>query len=192
MLSTESPRVINRIFAKKEPKPLVRALPNQVVDTKMSKTQLKLFVPLDVAEREIGFVVRADVIPHPYSNQVLESAYSEPFRLPVRTAAAVTLNPKTLNLVPGQSNKVQGTLKRTAGFKGSVDVVLAGLPKGFSSPKVSVPSGENQFELAVTLPEKTKPQALQKITLAVSSTGGRPILPNKPVALKVVAPPKKK
>ncbi|MCH7989037.1 MAG: hypothetical protein IID46_07780, partial [Planctomycetes bacterium] len=192
LLSTETPRLIDPKNRNGGNKPLVRAIPNQVVDTKANHVQLKLAVPLDVAEREIGFVVRADVIPHPYSNQVLESVYSEPFRLPVRIAATLTLDPKTLNLVPGQSNKVRGTLNRTAGFKGSVDVVLTGLPKGYSSPRVSVPAGQKQFELTVTLPETTKPAALQKITLAVSSTGGGPILPNQPVALKVVAPPKKK
>ena len=172
---------------------MVHALPNQVVETNANYAQLKFVVPLDVAAQQIDFVVRADIIPHPYSNQVLDSVYSEPFRLPVRTAVTtVVLDPKTLNLIPGQSNQIRGTLKRTAGFQGSVDVVLAGLPEGFSLPKVSVPSDQNQFELTVTLPEGTKPEAFQLISLAVSSTGGGTILPNQPVALKVIAPPKKK
>ena len=198
LLSTETLRLVdpkNPLDAKNKNrgnKPLVRVLPNQVIDTKASNAQLKLVVPFDVAEREIGFVIRADVLPHPYSNQILVSVYSEPFHLPVRTAVAVTLDPKTLNLVPGQSNKIRGTLKRTAGFDRSVDVNLVGLPKGFSSPKVSVSSGHNQFELTVSLPETTKPETLQKISLAVSSTGGGTILPNQSVTLKVVVPPKKK
>jgi hypothetical protein len=84
LISTERPRLRNTKNPKQGNKPLVRAMPGQAIAAKGTEGTLLIAVPPDVAEPEIEFVVRADLVPHPYSARVIATAFSQPFRLPVR------------------------------------------------------------------------------------------------------------
>lgn len=166
-------------------KPLIAAQPNQTIAAGAPTGTLRLNVPVDVAQPTIQFVAKAEIMPHAYSSQILGQVYSVPFLLPVQNAAAVTLDTNTLTLVGGQANKVLGTIKRTAGFTGAIDVTLQGLPAGYAAPKVTVPADKEQFELVVTAGPEAAAKDLPNITLRVEATGFGPILADSPVALKV-------
>jgi hypothetical protein len=184
LMSNEPPRQVDPKKPKQGHKPLVRSLPCPVA-FRATSGKLKVAVPLDVAAGEIDFVIRADLKPHAYSPHTLGTVYSKPFRIVVRDAVSVKLDPKSFNLVAGTQCKIRGTVKRTAGFTGSVDVKLSGFPQGYSAAKVTVPPGQEQFELRVTAAEEDKPKELPMITLTVATTGGGAILPNRTIPLRV-------
>jgi hypothetical protein len=48
------------------------------------KGVVKISVPQDVVEPAIEFVVKADVVRHPYATGVMATTYSEPFRVLVK------------------------------------------------------------------------------------------------------------
>ena len=191
VISNEDPRKVNP--ADPNPaaavKPLIAAQPNQTIAAGAPAGTLRLNVPVDVAQPVIQFVAKAEILPHAYSSHVIGQVFSMPFLLPVQNAAAVTLDANTLTLVGSQANKVVGTVKRTAGFGGSIDVTLQGLPAGYTAPKVTVPADKEQFELVVTAGPEAAAKDLPNITLRIEATGVGPILADSPVALKA-GPPK--
>ena len=192
LLSTESPRrVAPRNPKNRTMKPLVRALPAQSIPAGTSAGVLRVAVPSDVAEREIEFVIRADMVPHPYAPQSQTAVYSRPFRLPVRTAAQIALKPQSLKLTAGGTGHVRGTIKRTPGFSGSVVLALAGLPKGVTARPVVIPGNQQTFDIPVTIPKTLKPAAWPKVVMRMTVSGGKLILPARPVPLHVLAAPKK-
>jgi len=193
LLSTESPRrIAPRNPKNRTIKPLVRAMPAQSIPAGQSSGVLRIAVPSDVAEREIEFVIRADIVPHPYAPQSQTAVYSRPFRLPVRTAAQIVLKPQSLKLTAGGTGHVRGTIKRTSGFRGSVVIALAGLPKGASAGTIVVPGNQQTFDIAVTIPKTLKPASLGKVVMRMTANGGKSILPTRPVPLRVVAGPRNK
>ena len=170
-------------------KPLVAAQPNQTIAAGAPAGTLRLNVPVDVAQPTIQFVTKAEILPHAYSSHVIGQVFSIPFLLPVQNAAAVTLDATKLTLVGGQANTIAGTVKRTTGFAGAIDVTLQGLPAGYTAPKVTVPADKEQFDLVVTAGLEAAAKDIPNITLRVEATGVGPILADAAVALKV-GPPK--
>ncbi len=86
LVSTETGRPVAP--NKKRFKPLVAALPDQAMPLASAKGTLKVAVPADVAEPTIEFVVKADVVRHPYAAGVLATTYSEPFQVTVKDKPA--------------------------------------------------------------------------------------------------------
>jgi hypothetical protein len=85
LVSTEVPRPVDPNNPnKRKMKPLVAALPDQALPMASGKANLKVAVPADVAEPAIEFVVKADVVRHPYATGVLATTYSEPFQVLVK------------------------------------------------------------------------------------------------------------
>ena len=82
LVSTETPRKIDP--NKRRVKPLVAAMPDQAMPLASGKGMLKVAVPTDVAEPAIEFVVKADVVRHPYASGVFATTYSEPFQVVVK------------------------------------------------------------------------------------------------------------
>jgi hypothetical protein len=191
LVSTETTRRIDPKNAGKGNKPKVRSLPGQIIPAGTVAGLLKVAVPADVAEPSIEFVIRADVLPHAYSQRVLATAYSNPFRLPVQNAVSATIEPKTLNLLGETANKVTGTIKRVAAFKSPVVVSLSGLQKGFTAAKVTVPAGQTKFEIVVTAPKENEKRPLPGVTFNVTDAAGRPLLPVRKLAVTVAPKPKK-
>lgn len=187
LITTEVPRPVDPKDPKKGNKPLVRSLPGQFVSAADSGW-MKLAVPFDVAQSEIEMAVRAELVTHPFSRNVVGTVYSRPVRLPLRPAASVDPNPKSLTLTIGATTPVRGTIRRTPGFTGSIDVSLGGLPKGYSAPKVTVPAEAGEFELPVTVPKPEHPTTLAKVQLSVRATDGEMIQPDRTIQLKVVPP----
>ncbi|MBT6486741.1 MAG: hypothetical protein HOK71_18995 [Planctomycetaceae bacterium] len=191
LVSTEATRRIDPKNAGKGNKPKVRSLPDQIIPSGTAAGLLKVAVPTDVAMPSIEFVIRADVLPHAYSQRVLATAYSNPFRLPVQNAVSATIEPKTLNLFGETANKVTGTIKRVAAFKSPVVVSLSGLRKGFTAAKVTVPPGQTKFEIVVTAPKENEKRPLPRVTFNVTDAAGRALLPGRVVPVTVAPKPKK-
>lgn len=192
VITSERPRRKNPRRPRLGNKPLVRALPGQAIPAGAKRGRLTLAVPLDVAERAIEFVVKAELVPHAYSNRVLATTYSQPFRIPVKPAVAVTVDPKSLNLNAGGKNNVRGTLKRTPGFNRPVMVRINGLPKGYAAKPVTVPPGKSAFVIPVTAAAEKKLRVLPKITLTAVVGLNRSLIAPRPLALKVAPVVKKK
>lgn len=167
------------------PLPLVRSLPEQSLAAGEAAGNVRVAVPLDVAEPQVDCVVKAEFVPHPFSDKVLAVAYSTPFRLSVQPALAVQLASNTLSLTGNAQTKFTGTIKRTASFAEPVDVTLINLPQGYSAPKVSVPGNQETFEITVTSPAVTAAADLPNIAFRVTTAGGQPLAGNLPVATKV-------
>ncbi len=191
VLSNEEPRKQNPADPNPNAalKPLVAAQPNQTIAAGALAGTLRLNVPVDVALPMIQFVAKAEILPHAYSSHVIGQVFSIPFLLPVQNAAAVTLDATKLTLVGGQANTIVGTVKRTAGFAGAIDVTLQGLPAGYTAPKMTVPADKEQFDLIITAGPEAAAKDIPNITLRVEATGIGPILADAAVALKV-GPPK--
>jgi hypothetical protein len=86
LVSTETPRQVGP--NKRRMKPLVAARPDQAMPLASGKGLLKVAVPADVAEPAIEFVVKAEVVRHPYASGVFATTYSEPFQVLVKDKPA--------------------------------------------------------------------------------------------------------
>ncbi len=173
LLSTEKSRPVDPKNAKKRNKPLVRALPNQIIPTGANNGTLKIAVPVDVAEQSIDFVLRGDILPHAFSQRIIATVYSEPFRLPVQNAVTVSIKGNALKLVGETKNKVSGTVKRASAFRGKVVIALSGFPKEYSAPQITVPADQENFELIVTAPKENEMRPLSQVTLSVTDHNGK-------------------
>jgi hypothetical protein len=192
LVSSEAKRRVDPKNAGKGSKPQVRALPGQILPTGANSGPLNIAVPVDVAESSIEFVVRGDVLPHAYSQRILATVYSQPFRLPVQAAVGVAIDAKTLNLIGETQNKVTGTITRAKQFQGDVVLAIVGLPKGFSAAKVTVPPDSKTFEIVVTAPKANEKRPIGKITFTVTDKSGRVLQPTRNLAVTVSPKPAKK
>jgi hypothetical protein len=171
-------------------KPLVAAAADQALAAANAGGTLKVSVPLDVVDPAIDFVVKADIVPHPYSDRVLATTYSQPFRMLVQDPVALDLDGASMNLVVGAPGKIRGKLVRHPEFKQPLNVAISGLPAGYSTRPVSVAGDKSDFEIPVTVANETAARVLPNVSIVVTLADGKvPI--TRPIELKV-APPKKK
>jgi hypothetical protein len=194
LISTERPRPRNPQNPKLGNKALVRAFPGQAIAAKSAAGALLMAVPLDVVEPEIEFVVRADLVPHPYSARVIATAFSQPFRLAVKPAATLTVDPKSQRLTGGVPGTVRGTIHRTPGFAGAVTIRLAGLPKSYQTKPVTIPAKKSDFAIPVTPAVRATPlpnAAETAATLTVTDRFGGALLPPRQLPLAVSPGPAK-
>ncbi len=113
LVSTETPRKVDPNNPNsRRMKPLVAALPDQAMPLASGKGMLKISVPQDVVEPAIEFVVKADVVRHPYATGVMATTYSEPFRVLVKDKPeppkAAPPKPPAKPAAPGEEEKVDG------------------------------------------------------------------------------------
>ena len=171
-------------------------MPDQGLSTAMGKGNLKVSVPLDIAEPAIDFVIKADVVSNPYSNRVLATSYSKPFRVLVQDAVGLRIDPTSLNLVAGLGGKVRGKLFRHPAFRQNVNVAISGLPAGYVTAPVTVAGDKTDFEIPMTAPKEGAARAIPNVSITVALADGKvPI--TQPLDLKVAPPaapasPKKK
>ena len=189
MLTTEAARTkvdpTDPTQQRRLPLPVVRSLPEQSLSAGETTGSLRIAVPLDVAEGTLDCVVRAEFVPHLFSDKLVATAYSEPFRLKVETAATGALAANTLALTGKAETKLAGTLKRAAGFAEPVEVLLVNLPAGYSAPKITVKADQELFEFVVTAPEVTAAADIPNVQFRVTSVGGSALQADVPVATKV-------
>jgi hypothetical protein len=163
----------------------LHSLPGQTLAAGEAAGALRVVVPIEVVEGQIDCVVRAEFVPHAYSDKVLATVYSPPFRLPVQNAVTVEPASKALSLTGNAQTKFTGAVKRTARFTGAVDVSLINLPAGYAAPKVTVAPEQEQFEIVVSAPAVTAAADVPNIQFRVTSPLGNLMQKDVPVATKV-------
>ncbi len=187
LMTTEAVRLNNPADANQGQKPRVDSGLNQTLDADDPNGGLLITVPTDVAEGSIDFVIKAELVEHPFAQNVVATVYSSPFRLPIQNAAAVQLAANNLMLKSAMPAKFTGTIKRTAGYAGPVNVQILNLPAGTTVPPVTVPPDQETFELTVTPAAVTAamdvPNVLFRITAADT---GKPLQGDTPLVTKIL------
>jgi hypothetical protein len=190
LLTTEAPRTVvdptDPTQQRRIPIPLVRSLPEQSLPAGETAGALKIVVPLEVVEGQVDAVIRADLVPNPFSEAVQATVYSPAFRLPVQNAVSVQLAANNLMLTGNAQTKFSGAVKRTARFTGAVDVSLVNLPAGYSAPSVTVPADQEQFEIVVSAPAATAAADLPNIQFRAATPTGSLLQKDMPIATKVM------
>jgi hypothetical protein len=186
-MTTEASRLNNPNDPNQGQKPRVDAGINQTLDADDPNGALLITVPTDVAEGSIDFVIKAELVEHPFAQNVVSTVYSSPFRLPIQNAATVQLAANNLMLKSATPTKFTGTIKRTAGFTGPVSVQILNLPAGSTVPPVTVPADQEAFELTVTPGATTAAVDVPNVVFRiVAADGGKPIQPDTALATKIM------
>lgn len=165
--------------------PTVTIGPRIVLPGEPEQTSVVMTIPLEIAEPAIDFVIKAEATPHAYSDRVLATAYSQPFRAEIKNAVAPKVDDATLAIPGDVDHKVTGLLQRTAGFAGPVEATLVGLPAGYSVQPANIASDQDKFELVVRAPKVAAETAVANVKLRVTSAGSL-LVAEMPVNLKVV------
>lgn len=191
LLTTESARQIvdptDPGRQRKISAPLVRSAPGQALAPGEAAGRLQVLVPLDIGESDMDCVIRAEVVPHAYSESVLATTYSRPFRISVLPVAAIELAAKTLNLTGNTMSKFRGTVKRSGGYSGTIEVALLNMPADYSAPKVTLPPGQEEFEIVVTAPASTASSELRSILFRATNELGGLVQADVPIVTMVAA-----
>ncbi len=165
-------------------KPVIRLAQDALLASGSSDAVVPLEVPADLAIAELGAVIKAEVVPHAWSNRVVAVGYSAPFQLSVKEAVAMAASPSAIKLKPGE-NDVPIVIERTAGFTQPVRVELRGLPGGVSAAAAEIAADASQATVKVTVPAGVSAGPLNDVELVVLSTNGAILKSVKPFALEV-------
>jgi len=166
--------------------PLVAAAPQMIMPDQPELATVKIVVPLESVEPVIDFVVKVEATPHAYSDRVLASAFSQPFRAEIKNAVAPKVDDATLAVVGEADHKITGLLQRTPGFTGPAEVTLTGLPAGYTVQPVTVAGDQDKFEFVVKAPKVAADTPVANVKLRVTSSGSL-LIAEMPVNVKVVA-----
>ncbi len=165
-------------------KPMVRLAQDAVLASGMTDAIIPLEVPADVAVNEIGAVIKAEVVPHAWSNRVAAVGYSAPFRLAVKDAVA-NAAAKTAPVLKIGENAAPIVVERQEGFTQPVRVELRGLPAGYTTSPTELPAAASEASLAITVPEGTAAGAVNDVELVVLGPNGTVLKSVKPFAIEV-------
>lgn len=186
LLSTEAGRPINPANPSQGQKPRVDGGLHQVIEAGAPATGLQITVPTDVADPNIDLVVKAELVEHPFSQNVVATIYSKPFRLPVQNAVTTQLASSDLRLKGATATKFAGSMKRTVGFTAPVTVQILNLPAGTTVPPVTVAADQENFELVVTPAAVTAAAAVPNVVFRVTSgPSATPLLPDMPLTTRI-------
>ena len=186
LLTTEAARRINPNDPSKGEFPRVDSGLNQTIDANDPQAALKISVPTDIAEPNIDFVIKAELVEHGFSQNVAATIYSAPFRLPVQNAVTVTLAANNLMAKGGVASKLTGTIKRTTGFQGAISVQILNLPAGATAPAVTIPPDQETFEITVTPAAVAAVADVPNVVFrAAAVDGGKPVQADVPLATKI-------
>lgn len=168
--------------------PAIAAASKMIQPGEPELSSVKLIVPLEVTEPVIDFVVKAEATPHAYSERVLATAYSQPFRAEIKNAVSPKVDDATLAVMAESDHKVTGQLHRTAGFTGPIEATLTGLPGDYVVQSATVAGDQDKFEIIVKGPKVTAETAVANVKLRVTSAGNL-VVGEMPVNLKAVPKP---
>jgi len=184
LVSTETPRPADPNKKRRKSKPLIAAVSDQALSTVTGKGSLRISVPVDVAESAVDFVVKADVVSNPYSNRVLATSYSKPFRMLVQDPVGLRMDAASLNLVAGAPGKLRGKLVRHPAFKQNVNVSVSGLPAGYTAQPVMVLGDKTDFEIPMTAAKGSPAGPIPNVSIALTLADGK-VPVTQPLELKV-------
>ena len=191
LVTTEQTRLANPQNPAQGNKPLISSLPEQSLLPGESQGQVEITVPLDVAEPVVDGVLRLDLLPDLFSDTVVSSLVSAPFRLSVQNAIAVK-PVQPLQLTGESKTTFLVTMDRTAGFTEPVLFELLNLPQGYTAAKVRQ-VGDQQKEIAtgieIMAPKVAAAADLPNILLRITTESGSQLVNDIPVPTKAVPKP---
>lgn len=165
--------------------PVAALVTNDLLGAGAEQSTVKLLVPLETVEPAIEMVLRAEAINHAYSERVLGTEYSVPFRVQVQNAVAPKVDDPTLTIASGTEHRLTGQLQRTSGFAGPVEVTVVGLPGDYQITPATVAGDQGAFAAVIKGPKVTQETPLANVRLRVTSNGSL-LLPEQPLAVKAV------
>ena len=168
--------------------PVVSAVPKMILPGEPEQSSVKLTVPVEVAEPVIDFVVKAEATPHAYSERVLATAYSQPFRAEIKSAVAPKVDDATLAVAAESDHKLTGALQRVAGFTGPVEVTVVGLPAGYTVQAATIAGDQDKFAISIMAPKVAAETPVANVKLRITSAGNL-LVAEIPVNVKVIPKP---
>ncbi len=168
--------------------PVVSVAARMIQPGEPERSSVKLIVPLEVAEPIIDFVVKAEATPHAYSERVLATAYSQPFRAEIKNAVSPKVDDPTLTVIAESDHKLTGQLQRTAGFSGPVEATLVGLPGDYVIQGATIAADQDKFEIMVKAPKVAAETPVANVKLRITSAGNL-LVAEMPINLKAVPKP---
>ncbi|MFO1040916.1 MAG: hypothetical protein U0941_03975 [Planctomycetaceae bacterium] len=168
--------------------PVVSAAPKMILPGEPEQSSVRLTVPVEVAEPVIDFVVKAEATPHAYSERVLATAYSQPFRAEIKSAVAPKVDDATLAVVAESDHKLTGALQRVAGFTGPVEATVVGLPAGYTVQAATIAGDQDKFAISIVAPKVAAETPVANVKLRITSAGNL-LVAEIPVNVKVVPKP---
>lgn len=148
-------------------------------------------VPLDLADRQWGLVVIAELLAADKKTVLATAATPTRFygvAAPVQVALAGPTN-IVAKAGTGETGHFHGSLQRAPGFAAQVLVTLEGLPKGYKAPQVTVAAEQSEFKLPVRFAYGAKPAELKNIRLVAryipDAKKPRKYASSKPVTVQV-------
>jgi hypothetical protein len=166
-------------------KPRVRLAEDAAVPAGIADAAIPLLVPGDVAAAEIRAVVKAEVVPHIYSDRVAAVGYSAPLRLAVKDPITALEPAGPAALKAGENRQVKVVVRRQEGFARPVRVELRGLPQGFAAPPIDLPADQAEATFTVSVPAGTAAGPVSNVELAVTGQGGAVLKSLTPFAIEV-------
>jgi hypothetical protein len=127
------------------------------------------------------------VVSNPYSNRVLATSYSNPFRMLVQDPVGLQMDAASLKLVAGAPAKLRGKLVRHPAFKQNVNVAVSGLPAGYTAQPVMVPGDKTDFEIPMTAIKGSPAGPIPNVSIVVTLADGK-VPVTQPLELKVSPP----
>lgn len=153
--------------AVEDPDLSLRLAGNPVIAADKNEAEVKIRVPGDLPWMGHDIAVRGELLASD-GNRVIDAANSPALRLEAR-------GPITLDLAGapkvdaraglGPAGKLQGKISRLPDFKHPVALKLTGLPKGVSSPVITVPAEQDTFEFPLQLAYETPAGEMQGVKL---------------------------
>ena len=168
--------------------PVVSAAPKMILPGEPEQSSVRLTVPVEVAEPVIDFVVKAEATPHAYSERILATAYSQPFRAEIKSAVAPKVDDATLAVAAESDHKLTGALQRVAGFTGPVEVTVVGLPAGYTVQAATIAGDQDKFAITIMAPKVAAETPVANVKLKITSAGIL-LVAEIPVNVKVVPKP---
>lgn len=167
--------------------PVAALVTTNLLESGIEQSTAQILVPIESVEPAIEMVLRAESINHSYSERVLGTEYSAPFRVQVQNAVAPKVDDPTLAIVTDADHRLTGQLQRTAGFTGPVEVTVVGLPGEYQVTPATVAGDQGAFAVAIKGPRAAQETPLANVRLRVTSQGSL-LLPEQPIAVKAVPP----
>jgi hypothetical protein len=136
-----------------------------------NEAQLQIAVPADLPRTSWGLAVAADLLSAD-KKTVLATAVTPVRYHNTRTVMVLALDSDKFvegKAGGGETGTFKGKITRSEGFNEPFVVTLAGLPEGYESPRVEVPSNHSVFELPVRFPFGAKEGELKDIRLVATA-----------------------
>ncbi len=184
MLTTERTRKADPNNPASASLPMVSAPEFQFGSVSSPSIPLNIDVPADVVQSSIDAIIGAEFVSHPLSGSTGSKAWTAPIRFTVESAVILSGLAEPTKAKKATTASVAGLLRRHPQFSEPVNVVVEGLPAGYSATPVAVASDQTAFTVSIVIPEAASAGEVPNVSVRAQRSNGTSISP--PVPLKLV------